>query len=190
MTAEPTSPKVLKKLQILDDLQCLIRGNFDLSSVSALTCDKPRTKTRKYVNIQQKKSSTSTLLHSSHTPTVNASSEAIDSIVNNAAVQPNVPDKAAPCNGQSDKATASSHKTTKDSKASAIIKVKGEEYTEAKKKQDELEIKDLLDNIKESFESEFEMDLDQFSEQEDQFDSQVGTNFVLVVKESLTSVKT
>ncbi len=57
------------------------------------------------------------------------------------------------------------------------MKVKTElrgEYTEEKKKQDELVIKDLLDNIKESFESQFDMDLDQFSERENQFYGQVS----------------
>ena len=48
-----TSPTILTKLRIIDDLKCLIRSNFDLSSVSAQTCDKPRTKTRKLVNIQK-----------------------------------------------------------------------------------------------------------------------------------------
>lgn len=48
-----TSPTILTKLRIIDDLKCLIRSNFDLSSISAQTCDKPRTKTRKLVNIQK-----------------------------------------------------------------------------------------------------------------------------------------
>ena len=63
--------------------------------------------------------------------------------------------------------------------ASNNVKVKTElpdEYTAEKKKQDELVIKDLLDNIKESFESQFDMDLEQFSEPETQFFSQVSYN--------------
>ena len=55
----------------------------------------------------------------------------------------------------------------------------GNLYTETRKKEDELVIKDLLEDIKESFESEFDLDLDHFSsEHESQFDDQVFFNLI------------
>ena len=134
-------------------------------------------RTRKFINLQKKLSNPE---HSdsqlSPTRLVNDSHESNDSLINN--ITTAVPEASKIQHETSKIKVAEIAKIKTDVyEASNNVKVKTElpdEYTAEKKKQDELVIKDLLDNIKESFESQFDMDLEQFSEPETQFFGQVS----------------
>ncbi|XP_023319644.1 uncharacterized protein LOC111694841 isoform X3 [Eurytemora carolleeae] len=182
------SPKLLEKLRILEDLRCLFKGKIDLSFATKSNQNKPKTKTRKYLAKQRLKYEQSNPDKSAKSITSNITSNSIPNPQNlslnfdtplpsrervkveNENVNMSTDMRS---NFEYDGGMINDARQEKDEMMGEDIRIKEERMDEEDEEEfmenenkDELHIQDLLGSIKDSFETDLDMELDTFTHQD------------------------
>lgn len=193
---KPASTKLLHSMKIIDDLRCLFKGKYDLQTFSSSSQKKIRTKTRKYLEAERDDLESDSL--PVHTPSeynqkiplslpLPVPTENDDPVVNLSLM----------CT------TTSQHAAVESSSLTVFpsdqVKVKEEVLMEdgdcvdnsvidKSRKKDDLEIQDLLENIKGSFEDDLDMELDSFNPDESELNNEDFQQFSIANTFSMSGI--